>query len=201
MQFDHKGRSSLGRVLSIHEGLLNKLGALSRQMLLPPRMLLFMEEERLHPQQSLFVLRAPALAVLFLAFAVFFSGCAAGKSTAKNSDLKEPPSRMDPVLAQDIKGVTKSVQGVDDATAIVIGNDIAVGAKVSGFDRLRMKSIRGAIDKKIRESYKNYRVHVTTDKKLFKQIKQIEDQEKSPGDAPPEIEKNFRKILLDNDAP
>ncbi|ABZ83524.1 hypothetical protein HM1_1050 [Heliomicrobium modesticaldum Ice1] len=157
--------------------------------------------QRRNRRQSRSIGRASLFAAFILALALLAGGCAAGKSAAKNSDLKELPSRMDPVLARDIKGVAKSVQGVDDATAFVIGNDIAVGAKVSGFDRLRLRSIRAAIDQKIRQSYKNYRIHVTTDKKLFKQIKQIEDQEKSPGDAPPEIERNFRKILLDNDVP
>lgn len=136
-----------------------------------------------------------------LSFALLFSGCAAGQPAVKNSDVQERPSRMDPALAQDVKSAVKSIQGVDDSTAFVLGNDIAAGAKVTGFDRLRLKGIRSAIDRQIRETYKGYRVHVTTDKKLFKQIQQIEAQEKSPGDAPPEIEKNFRKILLDNDSP
>ncbi|OPX91290.1 MAG: Stage V sporulation protein AD [Pelotomaculum sp. PtaB.Bin013] len=70
--------------------------------------------------------------------------------------------------------------------------------KVSGFDRLRLKPIKEEVHNKIKESNRDYNVHVTSDKKLFMQLQQIENQVNGPQEKPlTDIQKKVMKINKD----
>jgi len=117
--------------------------------------------------------------VVILALSVVAAGCAM-KAPAKNQQQQESPGEkqisVDPVLSEKVKQAAKTVNGVEDSTAVVINNEISAAVKVSGFDRLRLKSIRQEVHKKIKETGSDYKVNVTTDKKLFAGLQQIEKQ-------------------------
>ena len=102
------------------------------------------------------------------------------KAPAKNQRQQESQGEkqisVDPVLSEKVKQAAKTVNGVEDSTAVVIDNEISAAVKVSGFNRLRLKSIRQEVHKKIKETGSDYKVNVTTDKKLFAGLQQIEKQ-------------------------
>lgn len=117
--------------------------------------------------------------VVILALSVVAAGCAM-KAPAKNQQQQESQGEkqisVDPGLAEKVKQAAKTVNGVEDSTAVVINNEISAAVKVSGFNRLRLKSIRQEVHKKIKETGSDYKVNVTTDKKLFAGLQQIEKQ-------------------------
>ncbi|MBC9784568.1 YhcN/YlaJ family sporulation lipoprotein [Heliobacterium chlorum] len=140
---------------------------------------------------------------LFILVMAVTAGC-----VPQQQRLLTPPSisnqkpMLYPAVAAEVKEAVKTVDGVEDSTAVVIDKDISTALKVTGFDRLRLKTIRGSIEKKLKESYPGYEVHVTTDKKMFKQLQQIEKQEGgSPKEVPPEIIENYKKILKEMAVP
>lgn len=103
--------------------------------------------------------------------------------------------QVDPGLAQKADQTAKTVEGVEDSVTVVVNKNISTAIKVSGFDRLRLKSIKEEVHKKLNEANKDYEVHVTSDKKLFMQLQQIEKQITGPRKQPlTDIQKKVEKI-------
>lgn len=101
-------------------------------------------------------------------------------------------------LAEKAKKTAETVKGVKESTAVVINNEISIAIKVSGLDRLRLKLIKVEVHDKIKEFNKDYNVYVTSDKKLFKQLQQIENQIRGEQDKPLiDIQKKVNKINKD----
>ncbi|MFZ5631555.1 MAG: YhcN/YlaJ family sporulation lipoprotein [Bacillota bacterium] len=106
--------------------------------------------------------------------------------------------QINPGLADKVKETAKTVKGVEDSTAVVINGEISAAVKVKGFNRLRLKSIREEVHQKITELYKDYEVHVTSDKKLFTLLQQIEKQIKDQKvKSAADIEQRVKKINKD----
>ncbi|MFA4884623.1 MAG: YhcN/YlaJ family sporulation lipoprotein [Desulfotomaculaceae bacterium] len=113
-----------------------------------------------------------------------------------NQDEKQ--IQINPELAERAKKTAETVKGVKESTAVVINNEISIAIKVSGFDRLRLKLIKVEVHDKIKEFNKDYNVYVTSDKKLFKQLQQIETQIRGEQDKPLiDIQKKVNKINED----
>ncbi|MFZ5647291.1 MAG: YhcN/YlaJ family sporulation lipoprotein [Bacillota bacterium] len=107
----------------------------------------------------------------------------------------EAPVQINSELAEKVKEMAKTVQGVEDCTAVVIDNNISAAVKVKGFNRLRLKSIKGKVYQKVKESSKDYEVHVTSDKKIFSQIQQLEKEiREQKVQSPANIKKKIEKI-------
>lgn len=128
------------------------------------------------------------------------AGCGGQKSPSQKpqSGQTGKQAQVNPGLAEKVKEEAKTVKGVKDSTAVVIDNEISLAVKVKGFDRLHLKPIREEVSKKIGETNKGYTVHVTSDKKLFAQLQQMERQIKDQK-APPaeELRKRVKKINED----
>lgn len=142
--------------------------------------------------------------VIILSLLIMAVGC-----ETQNSPLKKPQSdqqinldekqiQVNPGLAEQAKKIAETVKGVKKSTAVVINKDISIALKVNGFDRLRLKPIRQEVHDKIKELNKDYNVHVTSDKKLFMQLQQIENEIKGPQEKSlTEIHKKVGKIIKD----
>jgi hypothetical protein len=91
-----------------------------------------------------------------------------------------------------------SVKGVDEATAVVMDEDVFIAAKASNFQRLRLKAIRQEVHQKLKKKFPKYKVHVTTDGKLFDELEKagkmitIKDYEDAQT-----IKKKLKKIEKD----
>lgn len=117
--------------------------------------------------------------ITIIALLLLTTGCqmqAAKKNQPSQAKPSEKPVQINSDLAAQAKEAAKSVKGVEHSTAVVIDKNISTGIKVSGFDRLRLKSIKEDVHKKVKALSKEYKVHVTTDKKLFKELQDIEKQ-------------------------
>lgn len=83
-------------------------------------------------------------------------------------------------LARRAKETAGTIKGVKESIAVVINRDVTVAVKVSGFDRWRLQPIKNEAHDKIKEFNQDYNVHVTSDKKHYEQLKQIESQLSAP---------------------
>lgn len=132
------------------------------------------------------------------------AGCGTLNSSLKKTQPEQQLSQdekqiqINTELAEKAKKTAETVKGVKESTAVVINNEISIAIKVSGFDRLRLKPIKVDVDDKIKEFNKDYNVYVTSDKKLFKQLQQIENQIREEQDKPLiDIQKKVNKINKD----
>ena len=141
------------------------------------------------------------IAVTMLSLLLLASyGCGANPKFKTQNEVTQNESQIqfDPELAQKVKESVKQIKGVQDSTAVVVNKDIPVAIKVKGFDRLHLKSIRQDVQKVIKGSNKDYSVYVTSDKKIFAQLLQIEkkitDQEVQ---SKTDIMARIKKIIKD----
>lgn len=139
---------------------------------------------------------------VFFAF-MLLAGCGAGepakKHTTGDSQSKgKQQAWVDTDLAGKVKNTAQSVNGVRDTTAVVINKDISVAVKVSGLDRLRLKKIKSEVHEKVSGVAGGYEVHVTTDKKLFSELRKIDEQTKGEKPfQPAEFKEKVEKINND----
>lgn len=96
----------------------------------------------------------------------------AGQETTQN----EKDISVDTGLAQRASETAGSIEGVKECTAVAINRDLTVAVKVSGFNRLRLKSIKNEVHDRVKELNGDYNVHITSDKKHCVQLKQIASQ-------------------------
>lgn len=115
---------------------------------------------------------------ILLGMMIISLGCQmqTNKKPAQEPAKKEKPVQIEPELAERAKEAALTVKGVESSTAVVIDKSISTGIKVSGFDRLRLDAIKKEVHNKITAINDEYQVHVTSDKKLFKELQDIEKQ-------------------------
>ncbi|EGK12022.1 YhcN/YlaJ family sporulation lipoprotein [Kroppenstedtia eburnea] len=87
---------------------------------------------------------------------------------------------------------------VEDATAVIIKKDLSVGLKVENFNRLFLRDIRKTVFHRLRQTYPQYQVHVTTDHKLFDSLQKMEAElREHPLLSPTSAQEKLRKINED----
>lgn len=140
---------------------------------------------------------------LLLLMLLYTIGCQWQPEKKPNQE-QEPPQKeksvqVDLSLAEKVKEAVKSVPGVEEATSVVMQDNISTAVKVSGFNRLRLKSIKEEVHQKIRELNQDYQVYVTSDKKLYKLLQDIEKDltKKRQKTAPESVYKKIEKINED----
>jgi cell division protein FtsX len=119
-----------------------------------------------------------------------------------NKQLQQQVSQEEIVInceiAERAKQEARAVKGVKEVTAVAINSEISVAIKVSGFERLRLKPIREQVHDKIKGINGDYNVYVTSDKKLFTRLQQIEQQTKqAPEESLTDIGSEFKNINKD----
>ncbi|MEW6695903.1 MAG: YhcN/YlaJ family sporulation lipoprotein [Bacillota bacterium] len=127
-------------------------------------------------------------------------GCQTQPQKKPQSEAKQPQKQVEinPDLAEKAKHAAMSVEAVEDATAVVVDKNISTGIKVSGFNRLKLQSIKEEVHKKVGLIDEEYGVYVTSDKKLFVQLQQIEKQIKEQKvKSGQEIKQKVEKINKD----
>ncbi len=141
--------------------------------------------------------------VSVLVMLIFFlmAGCDAQFSPVKKQSQQQV-SQEEIVINREIAETAKqkagAVKGVKGVTAAAINRDLSVAIKVSGFARLRLKPIREQVHDAVKEIDRDYNVYVTSDKKLFMRLQQIEQQtEQVQGEPLEDIGSEFKAINKD----
>lgn len=137
------------------------------------------------------------IALLFV-IALLLAACASG-SKQSGPAADKPPLAADLELGAAVEQLVKEHQAVDEAVAVALDRHISVALKVSGFQRLRLKQIRREVNEMIQsEIPSEYTVHITTDKRLIRDLKNIaKNIKENNGIAQPKIRDEFEKINKD----
>lgn len=98
---------------------------------------------------------------------------------------------------EEVKDLIGEAKEVEDSSAVVINQDIAAAIKVSGFNRLRLESIRNQARNRIKQAHPGFHVYLTSDKKLFKQLQQLEKDIKDSKLSPTEARAKVNKVISD----
>lgn len=72
------------------------------------------------------------------------------------------------------KEIAYSVDGVSDVAAVCIGKELSLAADVRQMKRFQLKAIRKEIFHKLRHEFPEHEIHVTTDRKLLRDLKELE---------------------------
>ncbi len=140
-------------------------------------------------------MKKPLLCLLIALLVVATAGCQPQKKVQQAQPKSAAQAvAVDAQMAEEAKKAAKSVDGVEDATAVVIDQKISTAIKVTGFKRLKLSTIKKEVAKKISLGHDEYSVQVTSDKKLFTQLQEIEKQitkknAKNSGDLKKKVEK------------
>lgn len=78
--------------------------------------------------------------------------------------------------SQTAEDIALRVNGVDAAEAIVLDQELSLAVRVTGFDRLQMKTIRQNVHRRLKAEFKNYKLHVSSDRKIFSELGRIKNQ-------------------------
>jgi len=132
---------------------------------------------------------------------LLMTGCTMQNSPAQKPQAQQEQSSNEAVLvntelAGQVEEKAKTVDAVEDSVALVLDREISVAAKVTGFDRLRLKSIRQELHGAITQLAPNYKVYVTTDKKLFSELLKLNNLIQQ-GENPAKLKTKFDKINKD----
>ncbi|GAB7386567.1 hypothetical protein BSNK01_04020 [Bacillaceae bacterium] len=99
-----------------------------------------------------------------------------------------------PLEAERAKATALTVQGVDDAKAVVMDQQVSLAVKVTNFQRLRLKQIRREVHGKLSKQFPDYELHVTSDNKLFQELEKIEKKIASRHKDPAALQKLKKKL-------
>lgn len=90
---------------------------------------------------------------------------------------KDPECNPAPIryfhYEQTAKGLSEQISGIDQAVAIRIDNELNVALQVSNFDRFRLNSLRKKVSQKLKASFPEDHIHVTTDSKLYNELEKL----------------------------
>ncbi|MDD4334247.1 MAG: YhcN/YlaJ family sporulation lipoprotein [Desulfotomaculaceae bacterium] len=144
--------------------------------------------------------KASNLIIFIMVIFFLIAGCGVQNSPAKKQ--RQLVSHEEIVINHEIAEAAKQragvVKGVRKVTAVAINKELSVAIKVSGFERLRLKSIREQVHDTVKEINGDYNVYVTSDKKLFMRLQQIEQQtEQAQGQSSADIGSEFKAINKD----
>lgn len=138
------------------------------------------------------------LALLLCSLTWVLSGC---QTTQPNEAKTQRSARSfqqigyNQTLSEHVVAVSKKVNGVDEAVSVVIGKDISIALKVSGIDRFRLRGIRKEVSNQLKRDLSDrYAIHVTTDKKLFRDMQTLHRKLIQGQGKPKDIMKTYKKL-------
>lgn len=122
--------------------------------------------------------------LVVLSMFLLLNGCnqQAGPQTQTKTKTAQKDPMCDPTpiryfhLEQKAKSISEQVDGVDQAVAVQIDDELDVAIKVSNFHRLRLESIRKQVSQKLKAEFPKAKIHVTSDKKLINELQKLSDK-------------------------
>lgn len=119
--------------------------------------------------------------LLLVSVCLFVAGCnpKPDQQAKTKSASEDPMCQPTPIRyfdsEQKAKAMTEQVNGIDKAVAVRIDDELDVAIEVSNFNRFRLESIEKEVAQKLKSSFPNAKVHVTSDKKLIMELQKLSD--------------------------
>lgn len=129
--------------------------------------------------------------VSFSLIYTLFTGCAVERSQQPKQQVHEQAktqsATQDPLCTPTptrhfdyedrAEMIANQVDGVDKAVVFFIDNELNVALQVTNFNRLKLKAIRKEASHNLKGPFPEANIHVTTDSKLFNEVKKLSRQE------------------------
>ncbi|MFS0882051.1 MULTISPECIES: YhcN/YlaJ family sporulation lipoprotein [Bacillaceae] len=90
------------------------------------------------------------------------------------------------------KIITK--EEISDVKAVNTDKELFVAIKVDNFDRFRLKKIEKSVKSDLEKMYPNHEIIVSTDKKMFWELEQLEQKLQKGNTDKKSLKKDFNKI-------
>lgn len=150
-------------------------------------------------QNGWIVMKKITLLLLVCAFALA-SGC--GNAGGLQQEKAEPlqvgeDAPVDQTRADQAKRIVLSMEEVVETKGASFEEDIYIAVTVNQFDRLRLNHIRKTAFDKIKKRYPDAKVHVSTDKKIFMNLEELEQKLQRNEIDEKELDKRLKKIDKD----
>lgn len=137
----------------------------------------------------------------FFLSVLLLGGCNQQAQETPNPEGPLPMARHQATDPQRMKAAKKLAQQdgrVEEATTVIIEDDLSVGLKVENFNRLFLRDIRKDVFHQLKRTYPQYQVHVTTDNKLFDSLQKMESElQQNPPLSLESAREKLRKINED----
>lgn len=133
--------------------------------------------------------------ILVLGVFLLLSGCQTndGNQAALGTSKEPVYSAIPQKDAERIKAEVERMKEVDSVTAVQVDEDVYLTLTVSGFDRLFLKDIRKGAHERAKKVNNKAIVHVSTDKKVDRDLSQIETAVKNRTITKEELKKKLKK--------
>ncbi|MGO4888262.1 YhcN/YlaJ family sporulation lipoprotein [Anaerobacillus sp. MEB173] len=138
--------------------------------------------------------------ILLFVFAILIlTGCQAGGGGGLQQGDVTPinigkDAIVDQTKADNSKSIVASMEEVIGVKGVNLKEDIYIAVQVKQFDRLRLKHIRKTAFDKIKKRYPKDNIHVSTDKKIFMELEELEQKLKRNEITEKNLEKKVKKL-------
>ncbi|GAF65370.1 hypothetical protein BTS2_2268 [Bacillus sp. TS-2] len=132
--------------------------------------------------------------LLIMLISCLLGACNQDTTKSSQASLTSESSYKDQNKINDVKAELKKMEEVIDVQAIVYDQKIYADPKVKQFSRFRLKEIRKNGFEKLKETFPDSEIHVSTDKKVYMELEKLEQQLKNGKIKNEDLEKKLQKI-------
>ncbi|MCD8502624.1 MAG: YhcN/YlaJ family sporulation lipoprotein [Bacillaceae bacterium] len=130
---------------------------------------------------------------IWVMLALFVSGCNIGSQEVRPLSIgnKGPIEQNN---SDEAKQIVLSMEEVIEVKGVSENKNIYLAAKVGQFDRFFLRSIRKDAHDKVKKRFPNANVHVSTDKKVFMELEELERKLSNNEIDEKEFKKELKKV-------
>lgn len=133
--------------------------------------------------------------LLAMCFVILTACQTSDQSSPQGQSMKkEVISQQEAVQAEK---TVESLEQVEEATAVSLDKDVYIHLSVTGFDRFFLKDIRKEAEKSLETKASKENIHVSTDKKIELEIKELKEKLKEQGMTKEQMKTELEKIDKD----
>ncbi|HEX6923054.1 MAG TPA: YhcN/YlaJ family sporulation lipoprotein [Bacillales bacterium] len=119
---------------------------------------------------------------IFIIGTAFFllAGCASQQNQSSEKDVNFVPAKWETqdgqTVAEQVEGQVAKRKGIKDVQAIPSKKELLVAIRLKTFDRFNSQQIVKKIEKKLQKQYPKRKVQVSSDKKVYMEIAELESK-------------------------
>lgn len=137
--------------------------------------------------------------IIYIFFLVIvMAGCSgmhkneeANKSNVTDVSFK---NSHDQSVTEKMKQLLENEEEVKNIRAVNSDKELLIAAEIDHMDRFRLREIEQKLREKVQKQYPDYKVIISTDKKIFLELEQLENKMRTENLSKKKVEKEMNKI-------
>ncbi|MGG3928101.1 YhcN/YlaJ family sporulation lipoprotein [Metabacillus fastidiosus] len=93
-----------------------------------------------------------------------------------------------------MKQLLENEEEVKNVRAVNFDKELLIAAEIDHMDRFRLKEIEQKLREKVQKQYPDYKVIISTDKKIFLELEQLENKMRTENLSKKKVEKEMNRI-------